>query len=75
MTKSSREFPHKFLLSDNNHWETTSWCNEHFGECWSVTGNRTGVWCCFWRGLESPGMYEWYFENEQDAARFVLRWM
>lgn len=75
MTRSSKDFPHTFLLSKNKHWETTAWCEQQFGKRWSVVDNREGVWCVFWRGRDNPGMYEWYFEHEQDASRFVLRWM
>lgn len=74
MTKSCREFPYYFLLSKNNHWEQDQWCTEHFGKRWSVIDNRSGVWCTFWRGRESPGSYEWFFQNEQDALQFILRW-
>lgn len=59
-----------------NQWEIDEWCTKHFGKRWSVTDNREGVWCCFWRGFRSPGPghYEWLFENEEDAIMFSLRW-
>lgn len=75
MTRTSLDFPHYFLLPKNNQWEQDQWCTENFGKRWSVVDNREGVWCVFWRGLDHHGMYEWYFQHEQDAARFILRWM
>lgn len=75
MTKSSREFPYNFLLkSFKSQHEVSAWCTERFGERWSVIDNREGVWCCFWRGRDNPGCYEWMFANECDAMMFMLRW-
>lgn len=76
ITRASKDFPYVFKLPKMyNQWEASSWCEEQFGPRWSVVDNRQGVWCCFWRGRESPGMYEWYFKNERDALMFMLKWM
>lgn len=76
--KSTHEFPHKLLLPKLTHqWEATDWCTQQFGQRWSIMDNRQGVWCCFWRGFRNSdraAAYEWYFQNEQDALMFLLRW-
>lgn len=74
MTKSATNFPYKFLLPLQNHSESIEWCTDHFGKRWSVVDNREGTWCVFWRGKNKPVMYEWYFQNEQDAVLFLLKW-
>lgn len=75
MTKSSKDFPYIFYLPKiQNQWEADAWCTEKFGKRWSVTDNREGVWCCFWRGRDQPGSYEWCFQNKGDATLFLLRW-
>lgn len=61
--------------STTEHWEATAWCEQQFGPRWSVVDNRSGVWCCFWRGRGFPGQYEWMFHNEQDAILFTLKWL
>ena len=60
-------------------WIMTEWCKQQFGDRWSVTDNRQGVWRCFWtRKLKSGeydrSVYEWSFKNEKDAILFTLRW-
>ena len=73
-TKTARDFPHHIVTAKTNHWEATDWCEKQLGKRWEVTGNREGVWCCFWRGRSVPGHYDWYFLNEQDALLFTLKW-
>lgn len=76
VTKNSRDFPYVFLIPKmKRQWEAIEWCTQQFGKEWSVTDNREGTWCCFWRGCHIPGSYEWYFQNEKDAMLFSLRWV
>lgn len=58
----------------DSQWAASAWCTEKFGERWSVTDNRKGVWCWGLCGRDVPGSYEWYFQNEDDATLFLLRW-
>ncbi len=75
LTRTCRDFQYQFLLPKmRNHWEADQWCTKNFGKRWSVTDNRQGVWCCFWKGRAVPGSYEWFFANERDANWFILRW-
>ena len=73
----STDFVHRILLpKSEDQWQISYWCKEQFGPRWSVTENRQGRWCCFWRGLRETdfSMYEWLFVNEQDALLFALKW-
>lgn len=73
----SSDFVHRVLMSKaKKQWEMNLWCQEQFGPRWEVTGNRSGRWCVFWRGLrdEDSSTYEWLFVNEDDAMWFSLRW-
>ncbi len=72
---SIQQFPNKILTSKFEHQEAVNWCNEHFGDRWSVTDNRDGTWYVFWAGPRSWNNYEWFFKNEQDALLFALRWI
>ena len=78
MTVRSNDFSIKLQLpkmGSRRHYEAIKWCEQQFGARWSVTDNKNGVWCCFWSGRKSPGMYEWLFVNEQDSLIFALKWM
>lgn len=73
----STDFVHRILLPKHRHqWQADQWCREQFGDRWEATGNRSGRWCVFWRGLrdEDSSLYEWLFVNEADALLFALRW-
>ncbi len=73
----SQDFIHRILLPKlEDQWQVSNWCIEQFGPRWSVTENRSGRWCCFWRGLRENdfSIYEWLFVNEQDTVLFSLRW-
>lgn len=73
----STDFVHQIQLSKIQHqWQVDQWCQEQFGPRWEATGNQSGRWCVFWRGLhqEDYSLYEWLFVNEADALLFVLRW-
>ena len=75
MTKSSRDFPHVFVLPKmKSQLEADQWCEQQFGPKWEAIGNRQGVWCCFWKGRGVPGSYEWMFQNKRDATLFILKW-
>lgn len=73
----SSDFVHRILMpKEKNQWQIDQWCMYQFGPRWSVTENRQGRWCCFWRGprSEDGAHYEWLFVNEADALLFALRW-
>lgn len=75
VTTTAKDFPYRFLLPKmQNQWAASDWCRQQFGEQWNVLDNRQGIWCWFWRGRDNPGSYEWYFQNEQDAIMFLLKW-
>jgi hypothetical protein len=71
-----RDLPHKVITSKQVVEQAKRWCEEQFGQRWEATGYRQGRWCVFWGGMRTriPGSYEWYFQNEQDALMFALRW-
>lgn len=76
MTKRTLDFLYRILAPKiERQWEATEWCTQQFGTRWSAVDNIEGTWCCFWRGRENVGMYEWYFQNEKDAMLFSLRWL
>lgn len=78
ITKTSRDFPYKVLTKSKMTLWQTQWCEQHFGPRWSVTENRSGIWCCFWlgpRANENAGKYEWSFLHEKDAIYFSLVWV
>lgn len=68
------DFPYQLTTGCEQHWEATNWCEQQFGPRWSAVSNRSGEWCVFWGGVDSPRNYHWYFLNEQDVTMFVLRW-
>jgi len=73
----SSDFVHKILMpKEKNQWEIDQWCKDQFGARWEAVGNRSGTWCCFWRGFknDASGDYEWFFVNKDDAMWFSLRW-
>jgi len=72
-----KDLPYRVVTSKKIVDPATEWCEEQFGERWVATQNRNGKWCVFWAGTRSknPGTYEWFFENDQDAAMFALRWI
>ena len=73
--RSTRDFPYTITIAKHkNQYEVSDWCTKKFGPRWSVTENREGTWCCFWRGRSVPGSYDWYFVNEKDFLLFSLRW-
>jgi hypothetical protein len=51
---------HMIRLSDDLFAEKLTWCLEHCQ--------------CKFRDLSDTGGRAWYFQNEQDAAMFALRW-
>jgi len=71
-----RDLPHQVYINKQQHREAREWCQQQWGQGWSVLDNRRGTWCCFWAGTRGPyrGMYEYSFHNEQDALMFALRW-
>jgi hypothetical protein len=57
--------------------EAEHWCVNQWGPRWEAVGNREGTWCLFWGGSRvenSPSMYQWWFESEQQRMWFLLRW-
>jgi len=74
----SKDFPYTINIPKargDRHWEQTQWCEQQFGQRWSVVDNREGTWCCFWGGRSIPGKYRFEFKNEQDAVLFSLTWL
>ena len=51
---------HMIRLTDDDFAEKLTWCLEHCQ--------------CKFRDLSDTGGRAWYFQNEQDAAMFALRW-
>ena len=51
---------HMIRLPDDDFAEKLTWCLEHCQ--------------CKFRDLSDTGGRAWYFQNEQDAALFALRW-
>ena len=51
---------HMIRLPDDEFSEKLTWCLEHCQ--------------CKFRDLSDTGGRVWYFQNEQDAAMFALRW-
>lgn len=72
-----KELPYEVYISKTKHRQAESWCSIQFGPRWSALDNRQGIWCVFWAGPRSknPGSYRYYFQNEQDAVLFSLKWL
>jgi len=73
----SSDFIHKILMpKEKNQWEVDQWCKEQFGPRWEATGNRSGRWCCFWRGFghERAGTKDYVILDEKKFTMFLLRW-
>jgi hypothetical protein len=71
-----KDLPYKVITSKRVVEQARQWCEQELGERWVATQNHNGRWCVFWAGFRSknPGTYEWFFEDEQDAMMFALRW-
>ncbi len=71
-----RELPYEVVIHKSRQRDAERWCRENLGPRWEVTGNRDGIWCCFWEGFrgEHAGKYRYYFANEGDTIMFILRW-
>ena len=75
MIRTVKDFPYVIVMpKSKKQWEVDAWCNEQFGPRWSAVRNRAGIWCCFWRGVNDPKGYDWFFKNESDAMMFALKW-
>jgi len=57
------------------HYKEISWCEEKFGQRYSVISNKDGIWRCFWGGQAKPSSYRFEFQHEQDAVLFSLTWL
>lgn len=71
------DFVHRVITPKfHRHHIAADWCRQQFGPRWSVTENRGGRWCVFWRGFgtEHDAAYEWLFVDQADAVLFALRW-
>ena len=62
-------------IHKDKHIEAVTWCEQQFGERWVAIDHKTGRWCCFWAGREKFSYYRFYFQDEQDCALFMLRWL
>ena len=69
-----KDLPYTITTSNKVVEPAKVWCEEKWGKRWSVIDNQKGMWCVFWGGREIPKSYKWYFQNEQDAILFSLRW-
>jgi hypothetical protein len=69
-----KELPYTVQIHKSKHHDAESWCRETLGLRWEVTGNRQGIWCCFWAGRKNFGSYVYHFERERDALVFSLKW-
>jgi hypothetical protein len=68
------QLPYSVRVHKDRHRDVEQWCRQRLGERWSVTGNRSGQWACFWAGrADFPG-YIFYFANEQDMVWAALKW-
>lgn len=70
------KLPYEVLIDKEHHRYAQAWCEEQWGNRWSVTLNRNGIWSCFWAGTRGyqAGKYRYLFEHERDAMLFTLRW-
>jgi hypothetical protein len=69
-----KQLPHEVLIHKNHHYDAESWCRANLGRRWEALGYRDGIWCCFWAGHRASGYYRYYFESEETAMLFALRW-
>lgn len=70
-----RNLDYTVRIHKSNHLEAEAWCRERLGPRWEVTGNREGLWCCFWAGPRAgAAAYDYHFANEADMIWFKLTW-
>lgn len=69
-----RHLDHEVLIDAHKHGSAGKWCEQHFGRRWEAIGYRSGRWCMFWAGRDSPKKYRFCFALEQDMIWFTLRW-
>lgn len=66
--------PYTVRIHKSKQREAEQWCQERLGERWSVTGNRQGLWACFWAGREDFGGYRFHFAREEDFVWVSLKY-
>jgi hypothetical protein len=76
MNAYQKEFPYSVFIIIDDYKKISAWCEKNFGSRWDVIENKAGSWCFFWRTIEGQNEgHEWYFQNEQDAIKFILKWL
>lgn len=67
--------PFEVSISKKKHLAAYEWCRDKWGDNWSITENKTGIWAAFWEGHRSGGNYRYIFEHKEHALIFALTWV